>query len=313
MTVANTATGRSCTVCTHVPDTIGNNPFVVGPYVQHAVNGTLYNMPPSSLAQAMLLSGSRQWKAIDGAYVVVPFLGQDNPPTVVSYTQPFFEGNALDTDADVVNTTTLCGPEAIIGGTSTQPAIWEGVRLEPTHMAGIIFTGLSPTSTLTLNVNMYYETFPSPYSELVTLARPSCVYDSAALELLSSVLSSVPVGVPAGENWDGEWWADIVDLLLPLAPAVGAVLGGPAGAALGSVATGVGSSISSYMRAPASTAGKTGAQVAAKDRQKKKANQPQQKVAAKTLPKTGKLSKAQRRKRNQITRERDFLMGGWDR
>jgi len=239
-----------------MPDVTG----LGGAYRQQAVNGTLYPNPPLNLGKAMLLAGSRQWKATEGAYIVIAALGQDNPPLVTSYVQPFFIQGLLDTDTDVVNATNLLGPQAIIGGTTTTNTIWEGVRLNPVHQGGIYFTGLSPTSSLTLNVNTYYETFPSVYSDLVTLARPSCVYDPCALEMLSRVLSDLSVGVPAGENWDGEWWADVVEKISSFLPAIGAGLGGVPGGALGTALGGAGASLGSYLRAQGDTAGSKGKQ-----------------------------------------------------
>jgi len=266
------------------------------PYINHSVMATLYPNPPLNLAQAMLLAGSRQWKASEGAYVVVPFLGQDNPPLVTNYTQPFFIQGLLDTDTDTVNTTTLLGPQAITGGSSAQPTIWGGQRLNPVHMAGIYFSGLSQASTLSLNVNIYYETFPSTYSDLVTLAKPSCVYDSCALELLSRVLSDMAVGVPASENWDGEWWADVVSKLSSFLPQVGMVLGGPGGGALGTAGAGAGQALAAYLRSAGDTAGSNGKQ----KKQKQKQNKTQQgkpiKVVYETAPVRAKRQRQRKRK-----------------
>jgi hypothetical protein len=126
-------------------------------------------------------------------------------------------------------------------------------------MSGQIFSGLSLSSTLTVNWNVYYETFPTPYSNLVTLAKPSCVYDYIALEMLSRILSEIPVGVPAGDNWDGEWWADAVEKLASFAPAIGTALAGPAGMALGTTVGVAGKALGSFLRSPADTAGSSGA------------------------------------------------------
>jgi hypothetical protein len=219
---------------------------------------TVMSAPPNNLQEAMLLSGTRQWKAVDGAYVVAAFLGQDNPPMSAAYTQPWFVNGALDTDVvAVVNSSPCFGPIAtVVGGILAQPWVMPAIRMHPIHMPGIIMSGLSATSTLTVNWNVFYETFPNTSSDLVTLARPSCVYDSMALHLLSSILSDIPVGVQSEDNWDGEWWANVVEKLSGFAPAIGAALGGPAGAALGTAMSGAGVALGSYLRAPGDTSGK---------------------------------------------------------
>jgi len=96
----------------------------------------------------------------------------------------------------------------------------------PLHMGGAIFTGLSDTTTLTLNVNTFHESFPSPAeNDILVLATPSATYDPVALEMFSHSLSSMPVGVPASENGLGDWFlgavADAAEFLAPLAVALG--------------------------------------------------------------------------------------------
>jgi len=278
---------------------------------QHFVNGTLYPNPPLNLGQAMLLAGSRQWKATEGAYVVVPFLGQDNPPLVTSYVQPFFIQGLLDTDTDTTNVLNLLGPVPVATGSASFPDHWQGVRLNPVHMSGMYFTGLSPTSTLTLNVNTYYETFPSVYSDLVTLARPSCVYDHLALECLSRVLSDMSVGVPANENWDGEWWADVVEKLSTFLPAIGTALGGPAGGALGATLGTAGSALGGYLRSQGDTAGsngkkrrgkKAGAQAQPAQPKKKRQAQGRQQLSMAEVAERSALKKERRARNKQLKR-----------
>jgi hypothetical protein len=210
-----------------------------------------YSLPPNSIANAMLLAGSRQWKAEEGAYCVCAFTGQDNPPRSSYYTTPVFLTTLDDDNRVLVNASTMLGPQPIIVGLpGSQPFIMAPVRTVPMHMSGMIFSGLSPSTTITINWNVYYETFPNPSSDLVTLARPSCVYDPVALELLSRILNELAVGVPSGDNWDGAWFADVVKTLSRFAAPIGLALGGPAGAAVGSAVGMAGDALSNYLAAP---------------------------------------------------------------
>jgi hypothetical protein len=236
------------------------------------VSATSYPAPPRTVAEAMLLAGSRQWKASEGAYCVVPFMGQDNPPVATSYEQPWFlyPNQDFPGSSPLPNNNAFLGPTLVTTGVAnTQPAIVKGFRHENTHMAGMIFAGLSDQSTITLNWNVYYESFPTPSSDLVTLARPSCVYDPVALELLSRVLNEVPVGVPADMNWDGEWFANIVNKLSDFAPMIGTALGGPAGGALGAAIGTAGKALGGYLAAPSPNAGVQKVVVQAKKQQPK--------------------------------------------
>jgi hypothetical protein len=207
------------------------------------MTATQFVLPPTTIAQAMLFSGSRQWKAAEGSYSVVAFLGQDNPPIAVSYDQPIF---LTQQDTIPLNYSSF-----LLGTPATSALGSQPVRLTPTHMSGVIYSGLSASSTLTLNLNFYYETFPSSStSQLVTLAKPSCVYDPEALGFLSKTLNRLPVGVPAYMNAEGSWFSDIVDTLASFAGPIGAALGGPAGGALGMALGGAGKALSHYLTAP---------------------------------------------------------------
>jgi len=214
----------------------------VGPF---DISGTQYVLPPVDTAAAMLFSGSRQWKAEDGSYQVVSFVGQDNPPKGGSYTMPLFLSQ--QDQVGITNNSQIIAPASTTSGSSIFPAL----RLTPQHMSGVFFTGLSNSTTLTLNVNLYYETFPNAsISQLTTLAKPSALYDPIALEFLSRSLNVMPVGVQASMNWEGEWFANVVSTLADFAAPIGAALGGPAGAAIGGAFGLASKSLASYM-APA--------------------------------------------------------------
>lgn len=53
--------------------------------------GQVFRPPVSTTQSAMLISGTRQWPAKEGCYVVAPFVGQDNPPLQPDYVQPIIQ------------------------------------------------------------------------------------------------------------------------------------------------------------------------------------------------------------------------------
>jgi len=101
------------------------------------------------------------------------------------------------------------------------------VGLLPTkfNQSGAYFTGLSYSTTLTLNAIYYIERFPSQQdSDLVVLAKHSCRSDPVARALYSEIIRMMPVGVPQRMNGMGEWFADAVssaaDFISPVLSAI---------------------------------------------------------------------------------------------
>lgn len=199
--------------------------------------GNLMRLPPDSVAEAMQLSGSREFKAKDGAYVVAAFHSNENPPLPVSYTMPIWqqagdEEQLLPQMTILDNTGPVWFPRSTVNNqqlTSLQAA--QPKKLFPFHQCGCIFSGLSPTSTFTVNMIMYIESFPSVNNPLTVLATPSARYDPVALEIYSKALSRIPTGVPVRENGLGQWFSDVIaeiepfvtPLMTALHPAAGAI------------------------------------------------------------------------------------------
>jgi len=178
------------------------------------VTGTFdhYNMvqPPGTIAAAMLLPGSTQWKAADGVYLVSTMNTIQNPAK-----QPAF---AIASSAEA-STTFSGGTGNLIGSPVVSFSPAEGVNtytatpiyVAPFNMCGAYFTGLSNDTTLQVRAKFYVEKFPTAADQqLVVLAQPSSPYDPCALELYSKVMGKMPVGVPQGENPLGEWFRDVI-------------------------------------------------------------------------------------------------------
>jgi hypothetical protein len=183
--------------------------------------------PPTTQPESMLLPGSRQWKAADGCYLVVPFVGEDNPPIVAQYTQPIVFASAVveENVNPAINNTSVWVPPRFpttLGG----PSYFFAQKIHPLHTAGAYFTGLSPQTTLSLTVNTYVESFPNTAEpDILVLATPSACYDPIALEIFSSSLSRMPVGVPADMNGFGDWFMEAIEEAAKTVPIIGPALG----------------------------------------------------------------------------------------
>jgi len=184
--------------------------------------------PPQNLAAAMLLPGSVQWKAKEGAYVV-PTLnsndlpaGNDNTIPLVRFANytvgPFAYGTTLTPNVTIPPT----------GGSGFQFVYPTEIALSDFNTGGAYFSGLSNSSTLTVNVIRYFERFPvvniASDSALVVLGRPSCRNDPQAQELYSAVIRHMPVGVPQRFNGIGDWFKEAVqtarDIVAPVLSAI---------------------------------------------------------------------------------------------
>lgn len=225
------------------------NPPAVDPgFSAHAIRS-----PPVTQAQAMLYPGSRQWAAKEGAYVVQTFVGQDNPPQVVRYNQPVVIADP--TLEDLVSTSGAPNDSQVLAPASINVsagvnALNSATKIYPLHTGGAIFTGLSPTSTLTVTLNVFYETFPSTAEQnILVLATPSAQYDPIALEIFSHCLAQMPVGVTAADNAGGGWFDGLMSMIREIAPIAAPILGA-INPALGLGAMAVGRGANAYLTQP---------------------------------------------------------------
>jgi hypothetical protein len=227
------------------------------------VTAQQFRPPVRDAAEMMLIAGTRQWKAEDGLYQVVPIVcGPDNPPLVGDYSQPIFPVRTSSEDQpDGDQSSPINNGNVIVPSVFTYPLPTETeavdigtlpcCRILPMQQCGSLFTGLNSQTTLTVTYNIFLETFPGPAEKvLLTLATPSCPFDPVALQCISRAFLNLPVGVPFADNGLGqafaETLADMADVIAPIALAVGqpaiaaAVKGG------GAIARGV----SNYLAAP---------------------------------------------------------------
>jgi len=192
------------------------------PIVYSQVGVDVNRMPPANIAACQLLYGSRSWDAAEGAYVVSRQNTDSNPAYLpqcrtIGYTT--LDGLAGPTinPADYVYTQDpLGGPTAL--------AIYDYNC--PFDQSGAFFTGLSYTTSLTINVRWLFERIPCPLeSDLVVLATPSAPYDPLALELYCRCLGDMPPGVMLKENPLGEWFSNALAKVADWAPKIGSALG----------------------------------------------------------------------------------------
>jgi len=173
-----------------------------------AASGIFMPAPPNSIANAQLFAGTKAWKAADGSYNVGMFNTPDVPAQGLSFTQPIMYTTS-QTDATVFTSAYSADVVNIVAnvGLATAPSVyWTEM-----DMSGSYFTGLSSSTTLTVNYIVYIERFPTQDDlDLIVSAKKSPEYDIKALEAYSIISQSMPVAVPFDENWLGEWFTNAV-------------------------------------------------------------------------------------------------------
>jgi len=166
--------------------------------------------PPPTIAAAQLFAGTKAHGAEEGCYMVAGFNTPDVPANGVNFTQPAIYATT-QLDANIVFAHTQRNTAVATTPTSGQ-ALVAPVYWTEFDMSGCTFTGLSNTSTLTVNYIVYIERFPTQDDlDLIVSAKRSPEYDIKALEAYSEIYQSLPVGVPFGENGWGDWFDTIAN------------------------------------------------------------------------------------------------------
>lgn len=185
-----------------------------------AISAVCVPSPPQNIAAAQLFAGTKAWAAELGSYNVAMFNTPDVPAQGVNFTQPIIY-NTSQTDGTVyaplstrvagVNSTGAAGKALV------PPIYWTEF-----DMSGSYFTGLSASTTLTVDYIVYIERFPTQDDlDLIVSAKRSPEYDIRALEAYSVISQSLPVAVPFNENGLGDWFKSAVNMassILPMIP-----------------------------------------------------------------------------------------------
>lgn len=189
--------------------------------------------PPANIASAQLLFGTRSWAASEGGYSVLRQSTMDNAATVPMNRDRWFLGSD-----PYSGYSTYVWYNATPGANGDPTMTSRALDIAPPFdQSGLHFTGLSYTTTLTINVRWFIERMPGPQeSDLVVLATPSSAYDPMALELYAKCMRDMPPAVMLKENPLGEWFKAALGQVSKYAPTIGSVVGNfvPGAAAIGS-------------------------------------------------------------------------------
>lgn len=174
-----------------------------------------FSGPPTNIADADLLPGTRSWEAMKGAYVVSRFNTSKAPRFSNNFAQPLMIDSYTSNNTSLYHTVST--PTSITyGGGTTPPTayVYDSCVWNNQDMSGIYFSGLNAQDVITVNYNVYIERFPTISDlNLIVLATPSPQMDDAAMSLYSAISREMPVGVPQEENGLGDWFSGIVNTI----------------------------------------------------------------------------------------------------
>lgn len=186
------------------------------------VKGYRFAYPPSTVAQANLLKGTRTWEAKDGVYATCFQSTVQNPLLKMAN-----EHGLFDPTSDPGQAATVSGTPLYAGLPSSNPTTYvpSANQFMPYDTTGAIFTGLSSQTTLTVKLRVYVERAPT-WNEpsLAVLASPSAGYDVLALELYAQAVNMLPAAVKVNENAAGDWWKAVLRVIKHVAGPVGLAL-----------------------------------------------------------------------------------------
>jgi hypothetical protein len=181
--------------------------------------------PPESLAEAMLLGGSRQWHAKEGAYIIATSNSDENYLVNNQAIIPIYYSQSQQ---DVIMYGT--GYSAL-GFTSFNCLSAPRSAIDSFNMHGAYLSNLSNQTSITVNIRTFIEIFPTQIGNpLTSLAQPSAPYDRFFLWLISECMKDMPPGVMLSENGFGDWLSDVVGKISSFVKPIAGVVSNVAGA-----------------------------------------------------------------------------------
>jgi len=183
--------------------------------------------PPTNVAAAMILGGSRKWEAKEGVYIPLTLNSNSIPIQNELFVSPIMYSDTATNRYYVPDRASTRN-----GVNFYADNFWTKF-----NTSGAYFTGLSSVTTLDLELIIDIERFPSERdAQLIVLVEPSPKYDPVALQLYSHITQDLPPGVMVRENGLGDWLMEcagrIKDVVMPILrplgkanPKVGALVG----------------------------------------------------------------------------------------
>jgi hypothetical protein len=172
------------------------------------------SLPPATASEALLLHGSQQWDAYEGAYCIGSMSTVNNPANRRSYQDIFIEPSPVDNGAGQY----ILAPRTAVSFPSSDG----GIQYAPWNISGAYVTGATVGTVLTIVAKAYIECFPNPDQKaFVTLTQPAAPYDPMALEVYAKASYSLQPATLRSNNPGGEWAKTVSGVVGSVMPRAG--------------------------------------------------------------------------------------------
>ncbi len=195
-----------------------------GGVLSRTINCYDLRAPPSNTSVAVLINGSKTWRAKEGCYVIgtqyeseVPFKTLDNTDFLITGYTPTAGNSVVGTNTrySFGSTSILQSYQGGAPGDLSNPDYSPKPKINavfPFNLSGAYFTGLSTQyASLRLRYRVYVEILADPGDNtLAPLASSSLPYEQLLQEFCMKVIAQEEAGVPQTMNPKGEKWRKVL-------------------------------------------------------------------------------------------------------
>lgn len=184
------------------------------PYKDTSAQADRAFIQASTLPPLMSVPGASTWPASEGVYAV---------PRMVFVPRDIYLYGTSATPGASSRIPVLYGTDGKIASPEPKGCVSVAAGYEQTLFSArapsgwsplqVWFSGLSSQTTLTITYRTIVEYFPALGSPLLPTARPSPVFDPAALGCYSAVITEAPYAVPVNQNAAGEYFRKVLQIL----------------------------------------------------------------------------------------------------
>lgn len=177
--------------------------------------GYIYEGMAKSESELFDIPGSKTWNASEGVYSVVP-------PDTSGYelrSRDYTTAYRIMTSEGVAEATGVAVPAY---GPNAASSSLDRKQIGPSGLSQTLayFSGLSYETVLVVTLRTYVEYLPHISSPEIAHLRPAPDACLEALELVNHIHSSMPPGVPVGDNAGGDWFRWVSKALTLAIPVV---------------------------------------------------------------------------------------------
>jgi len=183
---------------------------------------------PGTAEAVRRIPTSCQWDARDGVYAI-PRLNTEHVVSKPSNTDGSSIGWFHDLAGASMSPWVLEPYDTYVNALGASSTTYQFARpvISSFSPMSSYFTGLSPSTTLTITLRAVVEYFPTAHDELIQIATPSAEYDPEVLTAYNKAIKLAPYAVPVGMNAGGKYFRMCMSAISKVAPTVAKLISAP--------------------------------------------------------------------------------------